>query len=78
MIESAYTAVAARSSEEERELAAARGHFQADLEVERARRVAEVLAEGKRQAARFDAVPEERIAKLAALVVARLLSRLAG
>jgi vacuolar-type H+-ATPase subunit H len=72
-VESAYTEAGARSSAQEQELTQARQQFQAEIEEERSRRTKEVLAEGERQSAWFDAMPERRIAELAGIVVARLL-----
>jgi len=74
LIEAAYTEAGARSSGQEQELSAAREHFQAEVEAERDRQAAKVLADGKRAAARFDEVSEGRVTELAELVVARLLS----
>jgi vacuolar-type H+-ATPase subunit H len=73
LVEAAYTDAGARSSAQERELAAARELWQAEVEAERDRRATEVLLEGKRAAARFDEVAEGRVAELADIVVARLL-----
>jgi len=74
LVESAYTAAGVRHSEQERELAASRESFEADVERERDHRVAEVRALGEQEAARFDAVPGTTIAALADRVIALLLS----
>jgi vacuolar-type H+-ATPase subunit H len=72
-IESAYTDAGARSQKEEQALVEARERLQAEVEAERDKRTAEVLAEGERQAVRFDTVPEAQVARLAEVVVNRLL-----
>lgn len=74
LVESAYTAAGMRHSAQERELAVSRETFQAEVDEERDRRVAEVLTQGQHEASRFDTVPEETIAALAERVVALLLS----
>jgi vacuolar-type H+-ATPase subunit H len=74
LVESAYTEAGARHSVQERELTASRDSFQAEVERERDRRVAEVRALGEQEAARFDAVTDATVAALADRVVARLLS----
>lgn len=73
-VESARAEIQATSAALDLELAAARERFQADVEAERARRAREVLMEGKRQAAEFDAVEQEPVARLGGFVLARLLS----
>jgi len=73
-VESAYTEAGARSSAQEQELTQARQRGLAEIEEERSRRTQEVLAGGERQAVWFDAMPEHRIAELAGIVVARLLT----
>jgi len=73
LVESAYTDAGARHSAQQRDLAASRETLQAEVEEERDRRVAEVLAQGKDEVSRFDTVPEETIAALADRVVALLL-----
>jgi vacuolar-type H+-ATPase subunit H len=73
LVESAYTAAGRRHSAQERELAASRESFQAEVERERDRRVAEVRALGAEEAAQFDAVPGATIAALADRVIALLL-----
>jgi vacuolar-type H+-ATPase subunit H len=78
LIEAAYLEVGANSSELERNLSGARERFQTEVEAERAHRAEEALTEGKRQAAQFDGIPETRVAELAQLVLARLLSGVGG
>jgi vacuolar-type H+-ATPase subunit H len=72
-VESAYVDAGARSQAEERALTEASERSKAEVEVERDKRTREVLAEGERQAARFDTVPDAKVALLAEVVVNRLL-----
>jgi len=74
LVEAAYAEAGARSAALDRELAESLQRFQVELDAERARQGAEVLAEGRRRAARLDAVPKTRIDELGGLVLARLLS----
>ncbi|MDH4130758.1 MAG: hypothetical protein OEV95_03025 [Gemmatimonadota bacterium] len=78
LVEAAYTEAGNRASAQERELTAARTLWQAEVEAERDRRAAEIMADGRRAAAGFDEVAESRIAELAALVVGRLLRGASG
>jgi vacuolar-type H+-ATPase subunit H len=74
LVEAATSEVEARAAEHEREAAEAHARFHAEVERERSSRAAELLAEGRRRAARFDDLPESRIADLAGVVLERLLS----
>lgn len=74
LLEAAYADAGARSSALDHELAETRQHFVVELDAERARHEAQVLAEGKQRAARLDATSKERITELGGVVLARLLS----
>jgi vacuolar-type H+-ATPase subunit H len=74
LVDRANAASTAAATQLELELASAEAGFRHEVETERDRRAAEVLADGRRQAAAYDAVPPERIEALADLALARLLS----
>jgi vacuolar-type H+-ATPase subunit H len=78
IIDAALVEIRSTGEALDRELSDARSRFQADVEAERAHRAREVLAEGRRQAALLDATPATRIAELAQVVLARLLSGAQG
>jgi hypothetical protein len=73
LVAAAEAATVAREAALEGELAAARAQLDTTIASERARREAEVAAAAARDAARFEAVPVERIQDLAQRVVGRLL-----
>ena len=73
LVAAARAEAEARTRAENQALHEAREQFQSEVEAERGRRATELLADGSRQAARFDGVPEARIAELAGLVLARLV-----
>ena len=74
LIDAARAAREARALEHERSTGQARARFEAEVERERSRRAAELLADGRRRAARFDDLPEARIAELAGVVLDCLLA----
>lgn len=74
LLETAYAEAGTRSAALDHELAETKQRFLVELDAERARHEAEVLAEGKRRAARLDATPNARITELGEVVLTRLLS----
>jgi vacuolar-type H+-ATPase subunit H len=74
LIAAATANAEARALEHERNAGEARARFQAEVERERTRRAAELLAEGKRRAAKFDDLPDASIALLADVVLECLLA----
>lgn len=74
LVEGANAASRTAAGQLEMELAAAEAGFRREVEAERDRRAAEVLADGKRVAATFDAITPERIETLADRALALLLS----
>jgi len=74
LIDAATTEAEARTLQHERIVADSRARFEAEVERERGSRAAELLAEGRQRAARFDALSNGRIAELAGVVVERLLA----
>lgn len=74
LVDGANAASTAATAQLELELASAEAGFRHEVETERDRRAAEVLAEGRRQAAAYDALPPERISAAADLALAQLLA----
>lgn len=74
LLEAAYAEAGTRSAALDHELAETRQRFLVELDAERARHEAQVLAEGKQRAARLDVTSKERITELGGVVLARLLS----
>jgi len=74
MVEAATAASRTAQTELELEFTAAEARFRQEVETERDRRAAEVLAEGRRQAASYDAVPDDRVRALAERALARFLA----
>jgi vacuolar-type H+-ATPase subunit H len=73
-VETARTEATQARTTQDQELNSARQQFEAEVAAESDRRSQEVLAEGERQAAWFDALSEARVTELAGLVVSRLLA----
>jgi hypothetical protein len=73
LIDAATAEAEARTLAQDQSVAESRARFEAEVERERTSRAAELLAEGRKRAARYDDLAGTRIAELAGVVIERLL-----